>query len=80
MLGGTLLPDKAACSTKGESIGLFDLEITIDLKQIEPKDINAAVEGISSLIGPRLGRSGASLHINVEPVVDCRTAAATEAA
>ncbi len=80
MLGGTLLPDKANCTRKAENIGLFDLEITIDLKQIEPKDINAAVEGISSLIGPRLGRSGASLHINVEPVVDCRTAAATKAA
>jgi hypothetical protein len=80
MLGGTLLPEKAACPTKGENIGLFDLEITIDLKQIEPKDINAAVEGITSLIGPRLGRSGASFHINVEPVVDCRTASATKAA
>ena len=80
MLGGTLLPDKANCAGKAQSIGLFDLEITIDLKQIEPKDINAAVEGISGLIGPRLGRSGASLHINVKPVVDCRTAAATKAA
>jgi hypothetical protein len=80
MLGGTLLPDKANCSEKEENTGRFDLEITIDLKQIGPKDINAAVEGISSLIGPRLGRGRASFHINVEPIVDCSTASATKAA
>jgi hypothetical protein len=80
MLGGTLLPDKPNCSKKEENIGPFDLEITIDLKQIEPKDINAAVKGITSLIGPRLGRDRASLHINVKPVVDCRTASGTKAA
>ena len=67
---GTLLLDKANCIRKAEDIELFDLEIPIDLKQIEPRDVNAAVENISSLIGPRLGRSGASIHIHVEPVVD----------
>jgi hypothetical protein len=80
MLGGTLLPDKADCSTKDANIGLFNLEITIDLKQIEPKDINATVEGITSLIGPRLVRCRASFHIKVEPVVDCSTASETQVA
>jgi hypothetical protein len=80
MLGGTLLPDKPNCSKKEENIGLFDLEITIDLRQIEPKDITAAVEGITSLIGPRLGRGRASLHINVEPVGDSHAASATNVA
>ena len=46
---------------------LFNLEITIDLKQIETKDLNTAVEVITSLIGPSLGRGRASFHINVEP-------------
>jgi hypothetical protein len=80
MLGGTLLPDKANCSKKDENIVLFNLEITIDLKQMEPKDLNAAFESITSLIGPRLGRGRASFHINVEPVVGSRTASEAKAA
>jgi len=73
MLGGTLLPDKVNCAKKDDNILLFDLEITIYLKQMEPKDLNAVVEGITSLIEPRLGRGRASFHIKVEPVVDSHT-------
>ena len=65
--GGTLPPHRLTCSKKGEDIVLFNLEITIDLKQIETKDLNTAVEVITSLIGPSLGRGRASFHINVEP-------------
>jgi len=80
MLGGTLLPEKVNCAQKDDNILLFDLDITIHLKQMEPKDLNAAVEVITSLIEPRLGRGQASFHINVEPVVDRRTAPETKAA
>jgi hypothetical protein len=58
---------RQTCSKKDEDIVLFNLEITIDLKQIETKDLNTAVEVITSLIGPSLGRGRASFHINVEP-------------
>ena len=80
MLGGILPPHSLNCSKKDEDIVLFDLEITIHLKQIETKDLNAAVEAITSLIGPRLGRGRASFHINVEPVVGSRTASEAKAA
>jgi hypothetical protein len=73
MLGGTLLPEKVDCAKKDDNILLFDLEITIHLKQMEPKDLNAVVEGITSLIEPRLGRGRAFFHIKVEPVVDRHT-------
>jgi hypothetical protein len=59
MLGGALPRHKANCTKTDENIVLFDLEITIDLKQIEPKDLNAAVEGITSLIKPSLWRGEA---------------------
>jgi hypothetical protein len=66
LLGGTELSHKAYLSKKKERVVLFDAEITINLKQIEPKDLSATVEGIASLIAPSLGRS---FHINVEPIV-----------
>ena len=53
---------------------LFDLKITIDLKQIEPNDLSATCDGIASLVGPRLRRGEACCHIDVEPVVSWRHA------
>ncbi len=80
ILGGALLAHKTSCSPRAGDVVLFDLEITISLKQMEARDLNAAVEGISSLIGPRLGRGRASFHINVEPVVDISAPREAEAA
>jgi hypothetical protein len=59
---------------------LFDLQITIELKHMEAKDLNVAVEGITSLIGLRQGRGQASFHIKVEPVVDSTAAYEVKAA
>jgi hypothetical protein len=79
MLGTTLPMHRANSPTKDENIVLFDLEFTIDLKQMELKDLNAAIQHINSLIGARLVRGRARCHINVEPVVG-RHAAEVEAA
>lgn len=80
ILGGTLLPPKVDCSQNDDNALLFDLEITIGLKRMESKDLNAAVEGIASLIKPNLRLGRASFHINVEPVADSRTADGAKAA
>jgi hypothetical protein len=58
----------------GEDVdGRFDLGISIALKQMEAKDVNATLEGITDLIKRKLGRGRASFHIDVEPVADtCR--------
>jgi hypothetical protein len=80
MLGGTLLPHEPNYTLKDDNVLLFDAEITIGLKQMESKDLNAAVEGITSLIKPNLRLGRASFHINVEPVVDSHTADGTKAA
>ncbi len=66
IVGGTL--SREAENQKKPTIVLYDLQITVDLKLIEPKDLSATLEGITSLIGPRLGRGGACCHIKVEPV------------
>jgi hypothetical protein len=68
MLGNTLPLHKANGPTKDETIERFDLEFTIDLKQMELKELNAAIQHITSLIGPRLVRGRARCHISVEPV------------
>ena len=59
---------------------LFDLTISIELKQMNSRDVNAAVDRITRLVGPRLGQGSACLHINVEPVPADRTADEPKAA
>ncbi len=66
MLGGEPLSEEPTPPT-GDGV-LFDLAISIELKQMNSKDVNAAVDRITRLIGPRLGHGRACLHINVEPV------------
>jgi hypothetical protein len=69
MLGGTQLSSTATRSNRGENIALLDVEISVNLKQIEPRDLNAAIESITNLIGPTLGQGRACFHIKVEPVL-----------
>jgi hypothetical protein len=71
MLGKALPLHKANCLQEGENIVRFDLEFTIDVEQMELKDLNAAIQHITSLIGARLVRGRARCHIKVEPVADC---------
>ena len=68
LLGGTLQPQNPY-PQKDQSLLRFDLKISIDLKQMESKELNEAVEAIGNLIAPSLGRGQARCHINVEPVV-----------
>lgn len=70
MLGGTQLTPTTKRSEIAPDIVLLNAEIAIDLKEIEPRELNAVVEGITNVIGPRLGRGRAWFHINVEPETD----------
>jgi hypothetical protein len=76
MLGGEPLSE----GTDPQPGLLFDLTFTIELKQMNSKDVNAAVDRITRLIGPRLGQGRACLHINVEPVSTVRLAGEPKAA
>lgn len=66
LLGGTLVDQKEK-RARSQKIILFDLRIGIELSQIEGRDLNAIIEGITNIIGPKLGRDRASLHVAVEP-------------
>jgi len=69
MLGGSLLAHKAQHLEEWES-GLFDITVTIELQQMDAKDLSTTVERLTGVIGPKLVRDRASFHINVKPAVD----------
>ncbi|MGC1437609.1 MAG: hypothetical protein WA847_17075 [Terriglobales bacterium] len=66
MLGGSLLVHKVGRFQECENV-LFDITITVELQQMQAKDLNTALESLTNVIGPRLARGLASLHIKVEP-------------
>lgn len=79
IVGGTLLSHKAGPQPETNNV-LYDLEITVELKLIGSKDLSDTIEGIATLVGPRLGRGRACCHIKVEPIVDVCTDADLNAA
>jgi hypothetical protein len=69
MLGGSILGQSP--SRLGQCASLsFDITITVGLQQMHAEDLNTALERLSTMVGPRLGRARASVHIDVEPKVD----------
>jgi hypothetical protein len=70
MLGGSQISQTANRSKKDRNFTLYDLEIAIGLQQMESRDLNDTIEGITALIGPSLVQGQARLHIKVEPVVE----------
>jgi hypothetical protein len=69
MLGGSLLAHRALQFQKRES-GLFDITITIELKQMHGKDLRIMLERLATVIGPKLARDRSTFHIDVKPAVD----------
>jgi hypothetical protein len=67
MIGGRLVDYKHTRFHR-QQLFLFDLRITIDMPQMDGGELSAAIEAISKLVAPKLGRNRASLHINVEPI------------
>lgn len=67
IIGGTLV-DYKETRLHQQQLFLFDLHISIDMTQMEGEELSAVIEGISRLLGPKLGRNRAALHVNVEPV------------
>ena len=68
MLGGTLLAHKEGRFQECENV-LFDITLTVGLQQMHAKDLNTTLENLTNVIGPRLARGLASLHLKVEPTV-----------
>ena len=64
MLGGSLLVHRA--QQESES-ALFDVTINVELQHMPARDLSTTIERLTSVIGPRLARGGASFHVNVNP-------------
>jgi hypothetical protein len=69
MLGGSLLMHRAQHIQEWEG-ALFDITITVELQQMNAKDLSTTVERLTGVIGPKLARDRASFHINVTPAAD----------
>jgi hypothetical protein len=69
MLGGSILGQQSRGLKQCASLS-FDITITVGLQQMHAEDLNTALERLSNMVGSRLGRARASVHIDVEPKVD----------
>lgn len=69
MLGGSILGQPSDRLGQCASLS-FDITITVGLQQMHAEDLNTALERLSNMVGPRIGRARASVHIDVEPKVD----------
>lgn len=69
MLGGSLLGQQIRSLKRCPGM-LFDITITVGLEQMHAEDLNTALERLSNMIGAKIGRTRASVHIDVQPKRD----------
>jgi hypothetical protein len=65
MLGGSFLAHTVQRSHEGESV-LFEVNITVELRQMHAKDLTTTIERLTNVIGPTLARGQASFRVNVD--------------
>ena len=69
ILGGSLFAHRDQLSQECERV-LFDLTITVELQQMDAKDLTTTLERLTSVIGPKLAREQARFHVEVKPSAD----------
>jgi hypothetical protein len=69
ILGGSLFAQRGQLSQEGEH-GLFDITITVELRQVDAKGLTTTLERLTSVIGPKLAREQAMFHVDVKPSPD----------
>jgi hypothetical protein len=67
MIGGALI-DYRSNQSRRQQLVLFDLHIEIDMAELEGAELSSAIESISRIVAPKLGRNRASLHFEVKPI------------
>ena len=67
MLGSSLFVHRQLRQCESE---VFDITIAVELQQMYAKDLTTIVERLTSAIGPKLARDGATFHVKVRPTVD----------
>ena len=66
MLGGSLSVRRKRQLREDEG-GLFDITITVELQQMDAKDLTTTLERLTNVIAQQLARDQAALHIKVQP-------------
>jgi hypothetical protein len=69
ILGGRILGQPARPTVEGRPVLRFDVGIAIHLTGLEAMDLTDVLEGITRLVSPNLSSTQASLHIQVEPLL-----------
>lgn len=69
ILGGSLYAHRQHQSQESET-ALFDITVTIELRQMCPKDLTATLERFTGVIGPKLAQEQAVFNIVVSPSPD----------
>lgn len=69
ILGGSLFAHREQGSQECEN-ELFDITISVDLKQMYAKNLTAILERLTTVIGPQLARDQATFHVGVKPSAD----------
>ena len=69
ILGGSLFAHREHRSQECEHAS-FDIAITVDLQQMDARDLTTMLERLASVIAPKLAREQAVLHIDVKPSAD----------
>jgi hypothetical protein len=69
ILGGSLFAHREHPSEENDK-ELFDITITVELKQMYAKDLTATLERLTGVVGPKLARDQAAFHVNVKPSED----------
>src|ERR1700752_4858347 len=69
ILGGSLFAHREQQSQECEH-ALFDITITVELQQMDAKELNTTLERLTGVIGPKLAREQAVFHIEVKPSAD----------
>jgi hypothetical protein len=69
ILGGSLFAHRESQIQLAEH-ARFDIAITVELQQMDAKDLTTTLERLTSVIGPKLAREQAVLHVTVKPSPD----------
>ena len=69
ILGGSLFAHREQLPQEGEP-ALFEITITVELRQMDAKDLTTTLERLTSVIGPKLAREQAMFHADVKPSPD----------
>jgi hypothetical protein len=66
ILGGSLFAHRQQQSQESEN-ALFDITVTVELQQMDPKDLTATLQRLTTVVGPKLAREQAMFHVDVKP-------------